>query len=333
LPDLPISRLRELKRFVKNHRLSPRDELVVRAPIEVGVALFWALTGPLHADTDAIIGDYEQRGAKRNLDYFHVPQVVLDGVRGCTNARRDLYGHWRERPSVPFAFWVSDLYSALPRVRLVETALHHPGVGALLRLVERDYSGSIPPSSLLPVGGLPSISSGTLGKPDTPSADHKAVVHGLAHQLLATPLFGGLSVTEAVTLARLCVREAIQPGRAVVRQGQPGSGLYLIESGIAEVRRHDGVGGTRTVGYLGAGTCIGAAALVTGRPEPATVVAIEPTYVLQISPRQYEGLLSGLVEVAYEVQRAALLEMADVIGSVGTRPCVRPAHIASSAAD
>jgi len=333
LPDLPISRVRELKRFVKNQRLNPRDELVVRAPIEVGVALFWTLTGPLHVETDAVVGDYEQRGAKRNLDYFHVPQAVLHAAGTCTDSSRYHYGHWRERPCVPFAFWVPDLFPALPRVKLVEDALRQSGTGALLRLVERDYSRSISPSSFLPERGLPRITTGTFDELSSPTADQQPGVRDLAHRLLATPLFGSLSATEAVTLATLCTQVTIQPGRPVVRQGQPGSGLYLIETGISEVRRHDGVGGTRTVGHLRAGACVGAAALVTGRPEPATVVAIEPIQVLRISPRQYEGLFSGLVEVEYEVQRAALLELADVVGSAGSRPCARPSHITSNEAD
>ncbi len=146
-------------------------------------------------------------------------------------------------------------------------------------------------------------------------------------------MFGSLSVTESVTLALQCRPVNIEPGRALVHQGQPGTGLYLIESGMSEVRRHDGVGGTRTLGHLRAGACVGAAALVTEGLEPATVVAIEPTQVLRISPRQYQGLFAGLVEVEYEVQRAAVRELADVVGSAGSRPCARPAHIASSAAD
>lgn len=333
LPDLPVSRVREFSHFVKNQRLDPRDELAMRAPIEVGVALFWALTGPLHPEIDAIIGQYELRGSKRNLDYFYVPQVVLHGARRCTDAGHPQYRHWLETPYVPFAFWVPDLFSALPRVKLVEESLRQPGVGALLRLVERDYSHSISPSSMLPERGLPRITTGSFDEPSKLSADQQPGVHDLAHRLLATRLFGSLSATEAVTLATLCTQLTIQPGRAVVRQGQPGSGLYLIETGMCEVRRHDGVGGTRTVGHLRAGACAGAAALVTGRPEPATVIAIEPTQVLRISPRQYEGLFSGLVEVEYEVQRAAVLELADVVGPAGFRPCARPSHIASSAAD
>src|SRR5262249_41013575 len=148
------------------------------------------------------------------------------------------------------------------------SALHQPGVGALLRLVERDYSRSIPPSSFLPARGLHPLISCAPNEPVSPRADQQSRVLEVAHRLLATSLFGSLSETEAVTLAIQCRGITIEPGRAVVRQGQPGSGLYLIETGMPEARWHDGVGGTRMVGQLKAGACVGAAALVTGRAEP-----------------------------------------------------------------
>ena len=156
-------------------------------------------------------------------------------------------------------------------------------------------------------------------------------VLGLAHRLLAIPLFGGLSMTDAMLLASLCRQDTIQPSRGIVRQGQPGTGLYFIEAGMCEVRRHDGVGGTLTVGRRSAGACIGAAALITGRPEPATVMAIEPTQALWISPQTYQRLLLGVLDVEYEVRQVALFELAEVCAAAGHRPSCR-AHRAAHTA-
>lgn len=47
LPDLPARRVRELGGFVKNHTCDPQAEAAIRAPLEVGVAIFRLLTGPL----------------------------------------------------------------------------------------------------------------------------------------------------------------------------------------------------------------------------------------------------------------------------------------------
>ena len=60
LPDLPLNRLRELGRFVKNQRLHTFDELGIRGPIEIGVALFKTLAGPLRMEVEALIGDLEE---------------------------------------------------------------------------------------------------------------------------------------------------------------------------------------------------------------------------------------------------------------------------------
>lgn len=65
LPDLPISKIRELGRFVKNQRLSVLDELGARGPVEVGVALFRLLAGGLRLEVEAIVGDLEEGVARR----------------------------------------------------------------------------------------------------------------------------------------------------------------------------------------------------------------------------------------------------------------------------
>jgi hypothetical protein len=147
LPNLPLSRVRELKRFVKNQQLDPRSELAVRAPIEVGAALFHALIGPLAEELDAIVGDIDERVAKRNLDYFHVPLVILHAARLSTTPDDYLYPHWTRDPCAPFGFWVQDLLGSTLRVAAIEEALAKPGLCVLGRLFKRD--GLHRPSSLI----------------------------------------------------------------------------------------------------------------------------------------------------------------------------------------
>src|SRR5262249_19948087 len=52
LPDLPVERVREVGRFVKNHRPDAPREPLLRAVVEVGVALFRVVTGPLGMAVD-----------------------------------------------------------------------------------------------------------------------------------------------------------------------------------------------------------------------------------------------------------------------------------------
>jgi hypothetical protein len=76
IPDLPVQKIRELGRFVKNQRLSPFDELGARAPMEIGVAIYHVMTGPLRMEMDAFVGDLEEDGTTSNLAFFHVPLVI-----------------------------------------------------------------------------------------------------------------------------------------------------------------------------------------------------------------------------------------------------------------
>lgn len=147
LTNRPLSRIRELKRFVKNQHLDSRSELAVRAPIEVGAAVFHTLVGPLAEEVDAIVGDIDERGARRNLDYFDVPLVILHAARLSTIPDDYLYPHWIRDLCVPFAFWIEDLLGARPRVAAIEEALAKPDLCALRRLFKHD--GVHRPSSLI----------------------------------------------------------------------------------------------------------------------------------------------------------------------------------------
>ena len=78
-------------------------------------------------------------------------------------------------------------------------------------------------------------------------------------QLRTTHLFRDLSVAEAAILGTFMERRDYQPGDAVVRQGEVGDALYLIESGEAEV-----LAANQHIASLGVGDFFGEIALVTG---------------------------------------------------------------------
>jgi len=80
LPDLPVARVLELSRFVKNHQLDARDERMVRSPAEMGVALYHILCASSIQQYGAVVGELEERVAKRNLDFFHMSVHGDDGA-------------------------------------------------------------------------------------------------------------------------------------------------------------------------------------------------------------------------------------------------------------
>ncbi len=77
LADRPLTNIAELMRFVRTHWLRMLNPLAIRGPVEVGVALFYLMTGSLAPAIFALVGDVVENKAQRNLDFFDFPTLAL----------------------------------------------------------------------------------------------------------------------------------------------------------------------------------------------------------------------------------------------------------------
>src|SRR4051794_9958210 len=102
----------------------------------------------------------------------------------------------------------------------------------------------------------------------------------LVEFLKSVKLFSELSATSLASLSR-CLKSADYPAAEIVlREGAPGVSMYIIKSGLVEVRRRDPASGIDfLVAQLSEGTVVGEMALITGRPRTATVTTVLPTAV------------------------------------------------------
>ena len=89
--------------------------------------------------------------------------------------------------------------------------------------------------------------------------------------------FQDLTPTELTNVAEKMTKRRFVKGDVIIRQGDVGEEFFLISEGTVEVMREG-----RDVAALGAGDFFGEAALITGEPRNATVVASDDldTYVL-----------------------------------------------------
>ena len=101
--------------------------------------------------------------------------------------------------------------------------------------------------------------------------------------LRSVELFASLPAPELEGLAARLVEVKAAPGTAVVREGEIGHHLYVIEEGEVEVSR-----GGRPVATLGPGDYFGEIALLRHVPRTATVVAKTPATLLSL---EREGFL------------------------------------------
>lgn len=122
----------------------------------------------------------------------------------------------------------------------------------------------------------------------------------LLNNLLAgSSLFGGLDEEERQTLGRDFRYGQVSGGTVIIRQGEPGAGLYLVLSGEVVVNHEHGEKSS-VVARLRDGDFFGTVSSVTRSPAAATVEAVASTTLLFL-PRDR---LLRLVEAHPEVDQA-----------------------------
>ena len=97
--------------------------------------------------------------------------------------------------------------------------------------------------------------------------------------LVRVPLFNGLSKSQLQALADAAERIAIDSGKTIIAEDQPGDCAFLLVKGQAA--RLEGTG--RATETLPLGTMVGEMAMLIATTHTATVVAIEPIKALKFT--------------------------------------------------
>ncbi len=313
LPDIPVTKLREMGRFVKNQQLHTLDELGGRAPVEVGIAIFRMLSGPLRLEVEAVIGDLEEGVAMRNLEFFNVPMVALHGTVPYISDASLLFPRYQYCNVYPFATLAADISKTmLARLDAIEQALAAPGKKGLMALFSLKRNIEKPRSSLEPAGGLAPLSEAEVAQRELPMQQRRQLLD-VGQALGATSLFEGLSTAEATILGTFMERMDVREGEVIIKQGDVGEDLFLIESGQAEVRARNASGATIALATLGPGDFFGEVALVTGQKRTADVVAIAPMKVLRLNEDAYARYLAHTAEVEQRITRTAVTRVTDTM--------------------
>ena len=117
--------------------------------------------------------------------------------------------------------------------------------------------------------------------------------------LAASPLFSSLPA-EVTTLLRAKLTEvSIESGDWLMRKGDSGDALYIVDAGRLEVvlGEQEGVGREddetmRVLRVLGRGATVGELALVTGDPRSASVRANRDSTLLRLSHDDFQELIT-----------------------------------------
>jgi len=119
-------------------------------------------------------------------------------------------------------------------------------------------------------------------------------------------LFDGLSADQIDFLASLTRRRHYNNGEYVIRHGDTGEDLFIIESGkvTAQVKGPDGR--PKTINELGPGEYFGEIGLLTGGQRSADVIAIGQLSAIVISKENYFQFLSQATEVQQAATKTAV---------------------------
>jgi CRP/FNR family transcriptional regulator, cyclic AMP receptor protein len=120
----------------------------------------------------------------------------------------------------------------------------------------------------------------------------------------ACPLFQGLAPDELAAVAAVAIEVEYPSDRVIVRQGEIGTGFFVIADGAARVIR-DG----QLLARLGPGNFFGELSVLDGGPRVAQVVAEGPTRCLAIPSWEFEQVLRQQPGVALSVLRVVVARL------------------------
>jgi CRP-like cAMP-binding protein len=125
--------------------------------------------------------------------------------------------------------------------------------------------------------------------------------------LSAARLFDGVDADGMDRIAAVAVEVEFPADHAIARQGEIGSGFFVIVEGGARVIR-DG----RTVASLGPGDFFGELSVLDGQPRIAQVLADGPTTCLALATWDFEAVLLAEPRVSLAILRGLAGRLRDL---------------------
>ncbi|WP_455382790.1 Crp/Fnr family transcriptional regulator [Salinispira pacifica] len=124
--------------------------------------------------------------------------------------------------------------------------------------------------------------------------DHQAI-------LQSVPLFADLSTHNIRALAKSCTERTFAKGEVIVRQGNPGVGLFIIIRGKVKIVKQLDEDSQIEIATHGPGEVIGEMAVLDGAPRTANVVAEEETTCLVLASWAFNAFMEAHPEVALQI--------------------------------
>lgn len=115
------------------------------------------------------------------------------------------------------------------------------------------------------------------------------------------PLLRELDANELASVASTMRRHELEEGQALFEEGDAGESLYFVTRGLLEV-----LAGGSKLGLISPGQCLGEISFLTKEPRTATVRALEPSELLELSSTSMRSAVAHhprLQSVLFELYR------------------------------
>ena len=123
----------------------------------------------------------------------------------------------------------------------------------------------------------------------------------IVEAMKAVSLFSSLSNRFLNGIAKACTERTFEDGDAIVKQGNPGVGLFIIVSGRVKVVKTSQRGERLELATHGPGEVVGEMSVLDGALRTADVIATEKTTCLVLSAWDFRSFMESHPEVALEI--------------------------------
>jgi CRP/FNR family transcriptional regulator len=138
----------------------------------------------------------------------------------------------------------------------------------------------------------------------------------LAETLSKVPLFSGLTESELNFLAQRAVPRHYTPGQIVFSEGEPCTGMYVVESGHIRIFKSSASGREQVLSVDGPGSSVAELPVFDGGNYPASVAAVEDSTLLFVSKQHFQSLCLAHPQVALKVLRIVGARLRRLVGII-----------------
>jgi CRP/FNR family cyclic AMP-dependent transcriptional regulator len=140
--------------------------------------------------------------------------------------------------------------------------------------------------------------------------------HNSDETLKRVPIFSGLSLAELAFLTQRTAPRRFSAGETVFAEGDPCTGLYVVESGQVRIFKSSPGGREQVLSIEGPGGSVAELPVFDGGNYPASVSAIDDATLLFVSKQDFQALCLEHPQVALKVLRVVGARLRRLVGII-----------------